>query len=76
MVEPVLDIVCLADYVEAHLARPGDVPISWLIGELDAIVGQDRVDAVRHGLQQVFQKLPRCPSVGLVDQLGDRELCG
>jgi len=34
------------------------------------------VDAVRHGLQQVFEELPRRLSVGFVDQLGDGELAG
>ena len=53
--EPVFDVVRLADHVEAHLARPGGVTVARLLGELDAIVGQDRVDAVRNGFQQVFQ---------------------
>jgi hypothetical protein len=66
-----LDAVCLADHVEA---RPSGVAVTRLLGELNAIVGQDRVDAVRHGFQQVFEELPSCPSVSLVDQLGDREL--
>ena len=74
--EPVLDVVCLADHVEAHLARPGSVPVSGLLGELDAVVGQDRVDSVRHRCQQVLEELPRRSSIGLVDQLGDREASG
>ena len=74
--EPVLDIVCLADHVEAHFAGPCGVAVAGLLGELDAIVGQDRVDAIRHGLQQVFEELPCRPPVSLVDQLGDRELAG
>jgi hypothetical protein len=41
-----------------------------------AIVGQDRVNAIRHSFQQVFQELLRCPPVSLVDQLGARELGG
>ena len=72
--EPVLDVVCLADHVEAHLTRAGGVAVAGLLGELDAIVGQDRVDAVGHGFQQVFEELPRGAPVSLVDQLGDREL--
>jgi hypothetical protein len=70
----VLDVVCRADHVEAHLTRPGGVPVARLLGELDAIVRQDRVDAIRHGFQQVFQELPCCPSISLVDQLRDGEL--
>ena len=74
--KPVLDIVRFADHVEAHMARPSGVAVAWLVGELDAIVGQDRVDAVRNGFEQVLQELPRRSSVSLVDQLGDRKLAG
>ena len=74
--EPVLDAICLADHVEAHLTRPSRVAVAGLLGELNAIVGQDRLDSVRHGFQQVFEKLPRCSSISLVDQLGDCELAG
>lgn len=62
--------------MEAHLARPGGVSVTPLVGELHAIVGQDCMDAIGHGFQQVFQELPRRSSVSLVDQLGDRELAG
>jgi len=82
--EPVLDIVRLADHVEAHLTRPDGVAIARLLGKLDApfdfaqdrIIGEDRVDPVGYGFQQVFQELPRCPSISLVDELGDCELAG
>ena len=74
--KPVLDVVRLADHVEAHLARPGGVPVARLLSELDPVVGQDRVDAVGYGFQQVFEELPRRPPVSLVDQLGDGELAG
>lgn len=72
--EPVLDVVGLADHVETHLTRPGGVAVAGLLGELDAIVGQDRMDAVGHGSQQVLEELPRRAPVSLVYQLGDREL--
>ena len=82
--EPVLDAIRFADHVEAHLARPGGVPVARLLGELDApfdfaqdrIVREDGVDAIRHGFQQVFEELPCCPSISLVDELSDRELAG
>ncbi len=74
--EPVLDVVGLADHVEAHLAGPGDVAVARLPGELDAVVGQDGVDAVGYGFQQVFEELPCCPAIGLVNQLRDGELAG
>ena len=35
--EPMLDVVGLADHVEAHLTRPGGVAVARLPGELDAI---------------------------------------
>ena len=71
--EPVLDIVRFADRVEAHLARPGGVAVARLLGELNAIVRQDGVYPVRHGCQQVFEELPCCPAISLVDELGDRK---
>lgn len=74
--EPVLDIVRFADNVEAHLPRPYGVTVARLLGELDAIVGQDCVNAIGHGFQQVFEELPRRPPISLVDQLGDGELAG
>ena len=74
--QTVLDVVCFADHVEPHLTRLGGVAVTRLVGELDAVVGQDRVDAVRHGCQQVFEELSRGSPVSLVDQLGDRELAG
>jgi hypothetical protein len=61
--EPVLDVVRLADHVETHLAGPGGVPVAGLLGELDAIVYQDDVDALGDGCQQVFEELPCCPAM-------------
>jgi hypothetical protein len=72
--EPVLDADCLAGHVETPLTQPGRVPVAGLLDELDAIVGRDRINAVRKGLQQVFEELPRCPSVGFVDKLSDRKV--
>ncbi len=72
--EPVLDVVGLTNHVEAHLTLPGDVAVARLPG--DAVIGQDRVDAVGYGFQQVFEELPCCPAIGLVDPLRDGELAG
>jgi hypothetical protein len=74
--EAVLDVVRLADHVEAHLARPGSVAIARLVSEPDAVVGESCVNAIRHGFQQVFEELPRRPPVRLIDQLGDRQIAG
>jgi hypothetical protein len=69
-----LDVVGFADHVEAHLAGESGIAIARLLGELNAIVGEDRVDPIGHGLEQVLQELPGRLSVGFVDQLRDREL--
>ena len=57
-------------YLGVYLTRPGGVTVARLLGELDAIVGQDCVDAVGHGFQQVFEELPRRSPISLVDQTG------
>jgi hypothetical protein len=71
--EPVLDVDRFADHVEAQLTRPGGITVTRLLGKLDAILGQDRVDPVWHRFQQVFKELPSLSSISLVDELGDRE---
>src|ERR1700709_25673 len=71
--KPVLDIVRLTDHVEAHLPRPSGVAVARLLGELDAIVGQDCMYPVGHGFQQVFEELPGGSPVSLFDELGDRK---
>ena len=43
--QAVFDPICFADHVEAHLPRVCCVPVSGLLGELDDVVSQDRVDA-------------------------------
>jgi len=73
---PLLDFVRFADHIEAHLTRPSGVTVARLIGERDAIVGQDRVDAVGHRFQQVFEKLPRRSPISRLDRLGDGEFAG
>lgn len=56
--EPMFDAVCLTDHVEAHLPRERCIPVARLLGELDAVVGQDRVAAVGHSFQYVLKELP------------------
>ncbi len=74
--KPVLNVIGFADHVKAHLTRPGGVAVAWLLGELDAVVGQNRVNAVGHGFQEKFEELLSRPPVSLVDKLGDRKLAG
>lgn len=65
----VLDIVGFADHVEPHLAGPERIPVAGLLGELDPIVGQNGLDAMRHGFQQVSEEIPGCAPLSLADQL-------
>ena len=44
--EAVLDIVGLADHVEAHGPGRDGAAISRLLGELNAVVGEDGVDLI------------------------------
>lgn len=46
------------------------------INMIKDIISQNHVDAIRHDIQQVFEELPCCPAISLVDQLRDRELTG
>lgn len=72
--QPVLDAVGLADHVEAH--RPGvdGVPVPRLLCELDAVIRQNRVDLIGHGLEHVLQELPGCLSVSSCNELSNDEL--
>ena len=72
--QSVLDAVRRADHVEAH--RPGidGVAVPGLLGELDAVVGQDRVDLVGHGFEHVLKELLSCLSVSSCNELSDSEL--
>ena len=56
--QAMLDLVGVADHVEAVHAQPGRpaIPVSRLVGELDAIVGQDDVDLVGNCLQDGLKK--------------------
>ena len=74
--QQVLDPVGFANHVEAHLPGIGGVPIPWLVGELNAVVGQDRVDAVGNGLKYMLKKLPGGAPVRFVDEMGHGKLAG
>ena len=52
--QSMLDPIGVADHVEAHLPRVCCVPVAGLLGELDAIVGQDRMNAIRDSLEQML----------------------
>lgn len=72
--QPMRDLICLTDHVEAHLPRRGCVSVPGLICELNTVVRQDRVDSIGHDIEQVLQELSGGTSVGLVDELRDSKL--
>ena len=72
--EAVLDTVGLADHVEAHGPGIDGVAIPRLLGELNAVVGENGVDLIRNGLEHVLQELPGRLPVRLVDELGHGKL--
>ena len=74
--QTVLDPVCLTDHVKTHLPRPRGIPISGLLGELDAVIGQDRMDPVGHDFHKVLQELPGSPSIRFFNQLNDGKFAG
>ena len=57
--QAVFDPICLACHVEAHLPRIFCVPVAGLLGELDAAISEDSVDAIGGDLEQMLEKLPR-----------------
>ena len=71
--QSVLDAVGPADAVEGMHARGR---CARRVGELDAVVGEHRVDAIGHGLQKVREHLRRHQPRGLGVQLGMDELRG
>ena len=72
----VLDPTCLADHVQAHLPRICSVPGAGLLGDLDAVVSQDRMGAIGHCLEQMLGKVPRGLEICLVHELSDCKLTG
>lgn len=71
--QPVLDVVLGTDTIKDVLAVPD---VSLARGKLDAIVGQDDVDAIRHCCCQVSQKLRCLHLAGTFDQTDEGELAG
>ena len=82
--QAVLDLVCVADHVEAALPRIDRVAVAGLLGDLDAVVrcpasvclqtlrgGQDRVQLVRNDDQHFFQELDGGAPCRLVIELHD-----
>ena len=73
--EPVLDAIFAAAHVEhvGEVGRGRAVPVAWREGELDSVVGQNRMNPVWHGGDQRFEE-SRCGlSVRLFDEQSERE---
>ena len=69
--------VCHADAIEdvwTGEAAAGTLANLGQIGELDSIVGEHDLNPVRHGGDKGLQEGARGLRIGLVDELGDREL--
>lgn len=50
--------------------------IAGPLGELHALVCQDRVDLVQHGFEKKLRELPGCFAIGLFNDPRDGELAG
>ena len=74
--QPVFDPICFADHVEAHLPRVCCVPVSGLLGELDDVISQDRVDAIWDYLEQTLEEFLSSLAVCLIHELFDCKLAG
>ena len=69
-----LDPVGPTDHVEAHRSGIDGAPVARLLGELDAIIGENGVDLIGQGFDHALQKLPGGLSVSRSNELGKREL--
>lgn len=54
--QAMLDLIGVADHVEAAEARDHGVPVSRLFGKLDAVIGQDDVYLVGNFFQNSLEK--------------------
>lgn len=64
--QPILDAVGFADHVEPHGPGVDCVAIARLLGELNTVVHQDRVDAAKDGSLKTLKELPHCLAIGLL----------
>lgn len=69
--QPVLDVVLVTDAIENVVEG---IFVMSVVGELNAVVGQNDVDAVGHGRDQIAQELRRDHLATFLMQLDKREL--
>lgn len=55
--EPAFNPIRFTDHVEAHLPKLCGAFVPLLISELDTIIGQNRLDPVRHNFKKMSQEL-------------------
>jgi hypothetical protein len=72
--QSVLYAVGFTNHVEARRSRMDGVEVPGLLGEMNAIVGQDCMDVIGRGFEHVLQELPGSHSVSLCNELSDGEL--
>ena len=68
--QAMLDPVGLTDHVEAHWLETDGGPVAGLLGELEAIVGENNADLVGLGFEHVLQDLPGDAPVGFFQRVG------
>ncbi len=71
--QAVLYPVGFADHVETHWPRIDGVAVPGLLCELNAVIGENGVDLIGHGLKHVLQELPGRLSVSSCNELSDGE---
>ncbi len=74
--QAMFDPVGLTDHVKAHWPRINGVPVAGLLGELNAIIGENGMDLTGHGFEHILKKLPSGAPVSLIDELRHGELAG
>ena len=74
--QAMFDTIGFADQIKPHLAKRDAVSVAWLLCELDAVIGENGVDFVGHGIKEIFKERPSCFAIGLFDHVRDRELAG
>ena len=71
--QAVLYPVGFADHVETHWPGIDGVAVPGLLGELDGVIGENGVDPIGHGFQQMLEELPGRLSVRRCNELSDGE---
>ncbi|GAP24886.1 hypothetical protein GLF_1768 [Gluconobacter frateurii NBRC 101659] len=71
--QTMFDPLGFANHVKAHWTRPRRIAITRLLGELDAVIGQNGMNPIRDHTQEMFEEFPGCLPIGFPDELCDSE---